>query len=309
MEPLLIFILALDIDLAFSEPPNALHPVFWMGKVISFLMKHGYGLSPAAQFVYGLGVTLVTIGIFTVPVYFLLIYLRGFHLVAYIVAAAVIFKTCFSLRGLRLAALKIRNLLVEDKLAEARLELRALVGRDTSRLDKNLMISAAVESVAENICDSFFAPLFYFAIFGVAGAVAYRAINTLDAMIGHHGEYEYLGKFAARLDSAANFIPARIAALVMVLSSWLCRAKAGSAWRIMRRDHRKTESPNAGWTMSAIAGALEVQLEKVGYYKLGDSHSPLSTGSIDASLRIAMTAAFIWSLLVLLAGVIYHVAA
>jgi adenosylcobinamide-phosphate synthase len=138
--------------------------------------------------------------------------------------------------------------------------------------------------------------------------MAYRVINTLDAMIGHHGEYEYLGKFAARLDSVANFIPARITALIIVLAAWICKKSASGAWQIMLRDRRKTESPNAGWTMSAIAGALGVQLEKVGYYKLGNNQNSLSLSTIDASLHIIMTAALIWSLLLIAVEVIYHVA-
>jgi adenosylcobinamide-phosphate synthase len=318
MEALLILPVALVLDLALGEPPSVIHPVVWIGKVISFLIKGGRRCSPTVQFFYGLGVVLVTLGIFVPPVYFLLSYLKDLNSVAYVVVAAVIFKTCFSLKELWRAALTVRNLLAEDKLAEARFELRALVGRDTSKLDKSLMVSATVESVAESSCDSFFAPLFYFLLFGLAGAVsylgvvaavAYRVINTHDSMIGHHGEFEYLGKFAARLDSAVNFIPARIAALTIVLSSWVCRAKASGAWRIMLRDRRKTKSPNKGWTMSAMAGALGVQLEKVGYYKLGDNSNSLLIGSIDASLKIVMTAAFIWSLAIVLAEVVYHVAA
>ncbi len=307
MDALFILLLALVIDLALGEPSAAIHPVVWMGKMISFLIKGGRSCSPVAQFLYGLGMVIATLVIFVVPVYFVLSYLKGLSLVAYIVMAAVVFKTSFSLKELRHAALKVRNLLVEDKLAGARFELRALVGRDTSKLDRNLIVSATIESVAENSCDSFFAPLFYFLFFGVPGAVAYRVINTLDNMIGHHGEFEYLGKFAARLDSVVNFIPARIAALAIVLSSWVCKARAGDAWRIMLRDRRKTASPNAGWTMSAIAGALGVQLEKVGYYRLGDNDNTLLFGSIDASLKIVMTAAFVWTLTVILAEVIYHV--
>jgi adenosylcobinamide-phosphate synthase len=307
MHVLLILFLALVIDLTLGEPPRVIHPVAWMGKVASFLIKGGSDRLPTVQFLYGLGVVLVTAGVFVVPVYFIPFYLKNLSLVAYVVIAAVILKTSFSLKELRRAALRVKNLLAEDKLAEARFELRSLVGRDTGKLDKSLMVSAAVESVAENSCDSFVAPLFYFLLFGVPGAVAYRVINTLDAMIGHHGEFEYLGKFAARLDSAANFIPARITALTMVLSSWICRKKASAAWQIMLRDRGKIESPNAGWTMSAIAGALGVQLEKVGYYKLGDNHNSLSLSTIDASLQIVTATALIWSLLLILAEVIYHV--
>jgi adenosylcobinamide-phosphate synthase len=170
------------------------------------------------------------------------------------------------------------------------------------------MVSATVESVAENSCDSFFAPLLFFLLLGVPGAIGYRVINTLDAMIGHHGEYEYLGKFAARLDTVANFIPARITALAIVGASWICRQNASKAWRIMLRDRKNTESPNAGWTMGAMAGALDVQLEKVGYYKLGDGSGVLLTEKIDTSLKVVITATSIWILIVVLAEVIFHAA-
>jgi adenosylcobinamide-phosphate synthase len=306
MEVLLILLLGLAIDVALGEPPRVVHPVVWMGKVASFLVKGG-GRSHLTQFLYGLAIVLFTVAIFVAPAYFLLFYLKGLSLVAYVVVGAVLFKITFSLRELRRAALVVKTLLLKDKLAEARFELRSLVGRDTSQLDKSLMVSATVESVAENSCDSFVAPLFYFLLLGVPGAIAYRVINTLDSMIGHHGEFEYLGKFAARLDSVANFIPARITALVIVLAAGIRRRDASRAWQIMWRDRRRTESPNAGWTMSAIAGALGVQLEKVGYYKLGDNHNSLSLGTIDASLQIVMTAALIWSLLLILAEVIWYV--
>ncbi len=306
IEALLILALGLVIDLALGDPASAIHPVAWMGKVISFLVKSGSGHRPLPQFLYGILIVLIIIAVFVTPVYFGLFYLKSLSAVAYVVAGAILFKITFSLRGLWRAALGIKTLLQQEKLAEARFELRALVGRDTARLDKSQMVSATVESVAENSCDSFVAPLFYFLLFGVTGAMAYRAVNTLDAVIGHHGEFEYLGKFAARLDSAANYIPARITALIIILSAWVCRKNASAAWRTMLRDRKNTESPNAGWTMSAIAGALGVQLEKVGYYKLGDSRNSLSLSTIQASLQIIMTAALIWSLLIVLAGVIYH---
>jgi adenosylcobinamide-phosphate synthase len=186
--------------------------------------------------------------------------------------------------------------------------LKSLVSRDTDELNRSQLISAAVESAAENICDSFVAPLFYFLLFGVPGAIAYRVINTFDAMVGYHGHWEYLGKFAARLDDVANFIPARITALIIVLASPICRKNMSQAWDIMIRDHKKTESPNAGWTMGAIAGALGVQLEKAGHYKLGDNHSLLSLDTIDASRQVILVAAVIWCSIFILAEVIYLVA-
>lgn len=309
MELILLFILALALDLVLGEPPIFIHPVVWMGKVISFIIKWGVGRGPRIQFVFGCMVVLFTIALFVTPVYFLIFYLKGINAVLYVIISAALLKTTFSLIELRRAALIVKNSLLADSKDNARFELRALVGRDTSNLDNGLMVSAAIESVAENSCDSFVAPLFYFLFLGVAGAVAYRVINTFDAMIGYHGEFEYLGKFAARLDSAANFIPARITALLIVLASWIMKKNTCMAWRIMLRDRSKTESPNAGWTMSAIAGALNVRLEKTGYYTLGDNNSSLTLSKIDDSLQIIMVAAFAWSVLLVLLEVVCHVAA
>jgi adenosylcobinamide-phosphate synthase len=306
MQTVYILILALLIDLAFGEPPNALHPVVWMGQVIAFLIKGSQKRSNTIQFIWGIAVTLLTIALFVTAVCFLLDWLRDLNLIAFIIFSAVLLKISFSLKGLWQAALKIKKLLTDEKVTEARFELRALVSRNTAELNTSQMVSAAVESVAESSCDSFFAPLFFFAFLGVPGAIGYRVINTLDAMIGRHGQDEYIGKFAAKLDTVVNFIPARLAALAIVAASWICQAKASKAWRIMRRDAGKTESPNAGWTMSAMSGALDVQLEKVGFYKLGDHQQALNTGHIDLSLRIMVTASMIWSLIVISGEVIYH---
>jgi adenosylcobinamide-phosphate synthase len=307
LELIYILLLALLLDIALGEPPNAVHPVVWMGHVIATLIRVCRNWRPLPQFLWGMWVSLLTLGLFFAPVYFLMIWLRHFNLIAFVIAGAILFKTSFSLRGLWQAAVKIKHLLESDKLPEARFELRALVSRNTSNLSRTQMVSATVESVAESSCDSFFAPLFYFAFLGVPGAIGYRVVNTLDAMIGKHGQYEYTGKFAARVDTVVNFIPAHLAALCIVLSSRIQRANAGQSWRIMWRDARKTLSPNAGWTMSAMAGALGVQLEKVGFYQLGDVQRSLKTGDIDLSIKIVLTACLIWSLLVAGGVAIYHV--
>ncbi len=307
MDILLIVLLALTFDLVLGEPLRTIHPVVWMGKVISLLEKGNTGQSALAQFLYGSGIVLVTVGLFAVPAYFALLYLKSFSFAAYVIVGAVLLKSTFSLRELRRAALGIKRLLMEDKLDEARFELRSLVSRDTRGLPKPLLVSATVESVAENTSDSFIAPLFYFLLLGVPGAIAYRVVNTLDAMVGYHRKYEYLGKFASRLDDILNFIPARLTVLLLVLATFLSRRDGHKSWHVALREHAKTESPNAGWPMAAVAGALNVQLEKVGCYKLGKVNAPLVPETIDNSLKLAQIAMLVWVLICFTVGGVHFV--
>lgn len=294
MNAVLILGLALLFDFALGDPPDAAHPVSWMGRVISSLERRRPGGGPRLQFAYGVMMTVVTVALFAVPSYYLLAYLKDANLVAQVIIGAAILKLTFSYRGLRNTALKIKELLRKESLNEARFELRSLVSRDTGSLPRPLLVSAAVESVAEGACDSFVAPLFYFILFGVPGAVAYRVVNTLDSMIGYHGKYEYLGKFASRLDDGLNFIPARLTTLLLVLAAACYRRGGRRSWRVARSDHAKTESPNAGWPMAATAGALNVQLEKVGHYKLGRAGASLTTETIDGSLGLLQGATLGW---------------
>ncbi|MFC1916631.1 cobalamin biosynthesis protein [Chloroflexota bacterium] len=304
MDTLLILSLALIIDLALGEPPRPIHPVAWMGKVTSFLERGGTGQSRSAQFVYGTGMTLFLIGLFTTATYFMLFYLKSLSFVAYVVMGSALLKSTFSMKELRVVALSIKEFLLTEKLDEARRELRSLVSRDTQHLPKPLLVSATIESVAENTCDSFVAPLFYFLLFGVPGAIAYRVVNTLDAMVGYRGKYEYLGKFASKLDDVLNFIPARLTALLFIVASFLSGRGARASWQVALSEHSKTESPNAGWTMAAVAGALNVQLEKVGHYKLGKANVPLIPETIDVALKLMLISMLSWSLISFIVGVI-----
>ncbi|GAH79665.1 unnamed protein product, partial [marine sediment metagenome] len=230
MEIIFILFIALALDFAFGEPPNFWHPVAWLGKLISLEMKWAPRRGKLTQLVFGIVTVSLTLGAITVPMYFLLLYLGEINWIIYIVVAGVLLKFTFSLHGLRQAVATVKGFLARDKIIEARSSLRSLVSRDTTDLNKSQLVSATVESVAENSCDSFVAPLFYFLLLGVPGAIAYRIINTFDAMIGYHGRWEHLGKFAARLDDVANFIPARITALIIVLAAWICKKNTGQAW-------------------------------------------------------------------------------
>ena len=313
VEILLILSLALVIDLALGEPPRVIHPVVWMGKVISFLERVNVGRSPLVQFLYGSLITLIMVGLFTAPAYFMLFYLKSLSFTAYVIVGAVLLKSTFSLRELRQVALRIKGLLLREKLDEARFELRSLVSRDTQDLPKPLLVSATVESVAESTCDSFVAPLFYFLLLsipgaiyflplGVPGAIAYRVVNTLDAMVGYHRKYEYLGKFASKLDDVLNFIPARLTALLLALATFLSRRGAQASWRAVLSEHSKTESPNAGWPIAAMAGGLSVQLEKVGHYRVGKANARLVPETIDAALKLMLIAMLTWVVICLIVG-------
>jgi adenosylcobinamide-phosphate synthase len=308
MEIIFILLIALALDLAFGEPSNTWHPIAWLGKLISAEMKLAPQTSKVSQLAYGAIMVSVTLGLIILPIYFLLTYLKEINPVIYIAVAGLLLKYSFSLRGLRQAVNAVKRSLARNNLAAARTSLKALVSRNAANLSQGQVISATVESAAENSSDSFVAPLFYFLIFGVLGAIAYRVINTFDAMVGYHGKFEYLGKFAARLDDAVNFLPARITGIIIVLAALICKKNMSQAWHIMLRDHKRTESPNAGWTISAIAGALGVQLEKVGHYKLGDNHNPLSLDTINASQQMMIAVAVIWSLVFILAKVVYFAA-
>lgn len=302
MEYLLIPVAAIAIDLLAGDPPDSLHPVAWMGKTTALLEKGNRSRRPSLQLLYGAGLALAVTGLFAVPVYFALGYLKSVSTIAYVVGGAVILKSTFSVRGLREAALGIKGRLEEDDPGRARSELRGLVHRDTRDLSRPLVASAAVESVAENASDSFVAPLFYFLILGVPGAVGYRAVNTLDAMLGHHGKYEHLGKFTARLDDLLNLIPARLTAFLLVAAAWLAGKDGRSAWRTAWREHSNTESPNAGWPMAAMAGALNVRLEKRGHYRLGPGKVSPTPKTIGQAVRLMEITALAWTVITLSAG-------
>jgi len=307
MEGIIILLLALAIDLSLGEFPRPVHPVVGMGKLASLELKISPRRGRWAQFIYGVLVVVLALAVFVLAAYFLLSYLHGLSTVAYVLVGAFLLKSTFSVKELRRAALRVKQLLQGGKLGRARVEVRALVSRDTSRLDKPHLVSATIESVAENTSDSVIAPLFFFLLFGVAGAIGYRVVNTIDAMIGYHGEYEYLGKFAARLDDGLNFIPARLSGLLLVAAAYLLRVSGKNAWRVMLRDHANTESINAGWPMSAVAGALRTRLEKVGYYRLGDANNPLSPHLILHGVRLMEVSALFWVVLCLILEVMKFV--
>lgn len=296
-QPAVILMLAVALDSLLSEPPNSVHPVVGMGRVVRALER----LAPrrgAPGLVYGGVITLVVVGGSAIAAWWVMSALQSLGEIAYVVGGALLLRTTFTVRGLSEAAGRTERSLAEGDPEQTRVLLRSLVGRHFASLTPSLGAAAAIESVAENTTDSFVAPWLAFALFGIPGAVAYRALNTLDSMIGYRGVYEYLGKVSARLDDIVNLIPARLSALLMLVSGALDSLPAGRGGRIMLRDHRLTASPNSGWTMSAMAGLLGTRLEKTDHYCLGrelkqptpsDIGRAVAVGERTAALALVIT--------------------
>jgi adenosylcobinamide-phosphate synthase len=284
-------LLALVFDWLLGEPPNEAHPVAWLGRLVSTLERRAPHDNPHLELLYGAFVTSAAITSAALPALLLQKIFRKRGAFSILVFAFFL-KITFAWRALIHAGNSVRRDLETHGADAARADLRALVSRDTTTLDESRLAAAAIESLAENASDSFVAPIFYYHLFGLAGASIYRAVNTLDAMLGYHGRYEFLGKVPARLDDALNLIPARLTAALIVIA-----ARSSHALAVLRRDRRRTASPNAGYPMSAMAGALNVRLEKTGQYILNARGRAPSAVDIAKAARIVNIALLITAII------------
>ncbi len=265
-----------------------------MGRMISFLeprLRRVFANEKAA----GCALLVTTVGV-SYGVAALLI--SGAYAVAPDAGMAVgIYLSWVSLaaRSLHVESGKVVQALERDDLQGARLALSYIVGRETAELDEAEIVRGAVETVAENTGDGVIAPLFYLMLGGPALAIAYKAVNTLDSMVGYKNErYLHFGWASARFDDLANFVPARLTGLLMVLAAPICALSGGNAWRVMRRDCRNHSSPNSGFPEAAAAGALRVRLGGVNRYfgkevekpTIGDPSLPLSLGAYGGVVRL-----------------------
>lgn len=280
--------LAVAWDIVLGEPPARVHPVVWMGDAARALESRAPIAGSRRQLAYGAIVAFVPPLVYATATHVILRRLQRWPALATLVSVPLL-KSTFAIRELRRAGAGVRAPLVVGDLAAARAGLCSLVSRDPSALDTTLIAAAATESLAENLSDAIVAPLCYWALFGLPGALAYRAANTLDAMIGYRGRYEWLGKAAARLDDLLNLIPARLTALLLVVAAAINGEDARRALATARRDARLTDSPNAGWPMAAMAGALGVELAKVGQYRLGAGGVSPDATTIARADRLLMT--------------------
>ena len=260
-----VVLAALLIDAATGDPPwlyrRVPHPVVVLGKLVELAERALYGAAPRWRAVLGGAVAVAAVvGIGAAAAWSIDHFLvepwpHGWAL------EAVIASTLLAFRGLHDHAATVAGGL-ERSLAAGRAAVGHLVGRDPDSLDEGGVARGAIESVAENFSDGVVAPLFWYVIAGLPGLFAYKAVNTLDSMIGHRTErYRHFGAAAARLDDLVNVLPARLSGLYFVAAACLLPgADGGRAWRMMVRDAGKHRSPNAGWPEAAVAGALDLAL-------------------------------------------------
>ena len=258
------------LDLVIGDPPTLPHPVRWMGRLISALegpLRKAFPKTPGGQRAAGTAMAVCVVGV-SVAVAGIALWLCG--LVNVWLATAVEALICASMlatKSLRTESMKVFDALETGTIDDARFAVSMIVGRDTAQLTESEVACAAVETVAENTSDGIVAPLFYMALFGALGGVFYKAVNTMDSMIGYRNdEYRYFGTAAARLDDVLNYIPARFAACAMTIAAFLLRFDGSAAWRIYRRDHANHLSPNSAHTEAVCAGALGIRLGGAHYY-------------------------------------------
>ncbi len=296
----LIFILAFLIDIVLGEYPDRIHPTIGIGKIITYLKRKAKSPNPHVEKANGVLMALAIMMVVALPVFVLLFWLRTlpYGEIIYIILGALLFKATFAVTGMGQYTKPIAEALRKKDLDAARKWLPYIVRRDPNALNERQIISAAVESIAESTTDGITAPFFFFALFGVPGAFAYRVINTLDSMVGYkNAEYKNIGWFSANLDTIANYIPSRVTAYLMVAAAFLSHEHWRESYSILQRDKHKTASPNAGYTISAMAGALNIQLEKQGCYTLGDDHG-ISAEHITRALRVMTLTSALFGLIV-----------
>lgn len=292
IESFLIVVFALGIDLAFGDPKNRYHPTAWIGKLIGLITPYGKTNSILKEKISGVLFVVVVTSIVCIILFAInygvsMISLDILSIIVSIIVGSILLKTTIAIRGMEYHAMNIVQAIENNDIQLSREHLSMIVKRDTTNLDKNHVISGTLESISENTVDGVTGPLFYFGFFGIFGAFVYRIINTFDSMVGYKTTmFANLGWFAANSDKVLNYIPSRLTGLIMILGSLILRTNWRHSYQIMIRDSSKLQSPNAGYPMAALAGALNTTFEKINHYKIGDGNVELNTSHIKSSIAL-----------------------
>ena len=294
---ILSFILSLLIDIIYGEIPTKIHPVVAVGNLISFfknkLIKFRNRFSGVRLYFIVMIISILIISIILMIV--------SFNEILFFVIYSIVLTTTYSIKMLLSSAKDIENKLKVD-INSARKAMSYLVSRNTETLSESFIISATIETLSENITDSYIAPIFYYMIVSylllifnksffillILIPIIYRITNTLDAMVGYKtNELKYIGYFPAKVDDILNYIPSRIAGLFVILSAYLINLNYKNSYLMYKRDSRNCPSPNSGFTMATVAGALDIQLVKKGTYKLGDPNKKIDISDISKAIKLS----------------------
>lgn len=255
------------LDLLIGDPDNPFHPVRgigWIAAKLEYLFRRFIKKSLKAA---GLIVWIITI-LLTFSITYALVYLStGINKYFGIFIEGIIIYFCISAKGLVTEGYKVIKHLIDNDIEKARKQLSYIVGRDTQSLDKEGIIRAVIETIAENMSDGVIAPLLFAGIFGASGAMVYKAVNTMDSMFGYKNDkYIDFGYFPAKLDDVFNYIPARLSGYFIVIVSFVLGLDYKNSFKIYKRDKNNHSSPNSAHPEAAVAGALNVQLGGANYY-------------------------------------------
>lgn len=312
---LCVLILAVLLDVIVGDPsPNSpyasyykIHPTVLMGKFIEVLKCRLKNPSPQREKLNGVFLGLATVLTFSLPVFFglwaIYTFLGAFNIwlgiIVYVAIAVALVKFTICIKLETDWAKAVAKAIAGDNLTEAR-KYSHFSRRDSSNLDGSQISSAVIESMAENLIDFKLSPIIFFSCLGATGAIGFRAVNTLDGMVGFKDkEHINIGWFSANLDHVINYIPSRLTGILIIVAAFFLGEDYKNAWRIAKRDHSNTQSRNHGWPMAAMAGALRVQFEKPGKYILGDPVESLDADKIFKALKIRNGAVILCVLLFL----------
>lgn len=342
---ILILLLAVILDLIIGDPHFLWHPVRGIGSLITLFEKiyrkifhvpmintHSKKRENIAGFFLTLSVIVAT-GLIVFFIFYILFLVENSlkvlnDLNAFVmkyfsingilsfIFSLILATQCLSARQLSRESNKVYFSLRDNDQKKARKNVSMIVGRDTESLSMEGVTKATVETIAENTSDGVIAPMFYLFLFGPMGGIIYKAINTMDSMIGYKNDkYLYFGTFAARLDDVVNFIPARISGFLMVISAYFLHFDGKNSWKIWRRDRRKSKSPNSAQCEAAVAGALDISLLGNAYYfgklyekpTIGDDIKRIETEDIKRAEKLMyMTEALFMALSALILWGIFH---
>lgn len=307
---IITFFISIIIDLFYGELPTKIHPVVVIGNIINFFKKTFIKYKNKWS---GFFTTFFTV-IISCLILFVILLISSVNEYLLIAVYSIILSSTYSIKMLLSTAKDIENDLKQN-INKARQSVSYLVSRDTDKLTEEFIVSATIESMTENITDSYIAPIFYFIFVSVIFMILkidncmillfipfiYRISNTLDAMLGYTSdELLNIGFVPAKLDDILNFIPSRLSGLFVILSAYLLRYDGKNAFKIMKRDAKKCPSPNSGYTMAPTAGALNIQLVKKDTYILGDNTNEINVLDISKAINLTSLTIALFTIFILI---------